>query len=137
MGFLSGGWKVRVLKIAGVWYLVGAMFVIAPTPRCFACFSSSEVIAFPPTDRPADFGKLQKILETQMVRERLKDLGFSPEEVRMKLNDLDDRQVHQLALRLDEMKVAGDGGAVVVIVLLAAILAVLIIYATGHRIVIQ
>jgi hypothetical protein len=128
---------VRVLKMVVVWYLVGAMFVIATTPRCFAGFSSSEVIAFSPADRPADLEKLQKFLETKMVRERLKDLGFAPEEVRMKLNDLNGQQAHQLALHLDEMKVAGDGGAVVVIVFLAAILAVLIIYATGHRILVQ
>jgi hypothetical protein len=137
MGFLGGGEKTRVLKIAGVWYLVGAVFVIATAPGCFAGFSSSEVIAFPATDRPADFGKLQKLLETRMVRERLKDLGFAPEEVRMRLNEFDDRQVHQLALRLDEMKGAGDGGAGVVVVFLAAIPAVLIIYAAGHRIIIQ
>jgi hypothetical protein len=90
-----------------------------------------------PADRPADLEKLQKFLEAKMVRERLKNLGFAPEEVRMKLEVLDDRQVHQMALRLDEMKVAGDGGAVLLIVFLAAILAVLIIYATGHRIAIQ
>ena len=128
---------MRVLKMVVVWYLVGAMFVITTAPRCCAGFSSSEVIAFHPTDRPADLGKLQKLLETQMARERLKDLGFAPEEVRMKLNDLNDRQAHRLALHLDEMKVAGDGGAVVVIVFLAAILAVLIIYATGHRILVK
>jgi|PlaIllAssembly_1097288.scaffolds.fasta_scaffold777326_1 hypothetical protein len=63
-----------------------------------------------------DLEKLKKFLETKMVRERLKDLGFAPEEVRMKLADLDDRQVHQLALHLDEMQVAEDGGEVVAIV---------------------
>jgi len=84
-----------------------------------------------------DLEKLKKFLETKMVRERLKDLGFAPEEVRMKLADLNDRQVHQLALHLDEMQVAGDGGEVVVIVFLAAILVVLILYAMGHRILIK
>jgi hypothetical protein len=128
---------MRVLKRLMVWYLVGAMFIIATAPRCLAGFSSSEVIALSPADRPADLEKLKKFLETKMVRERLKDLGFAPEEVRMKLADLNDRQVHQLALHLDEMQVAGDGGEVVVIVFLAAILVVLILYAMGHRILIK
>jgi hypothetical protein len=128
---------MRVLKRLMVWYLVGAMFIIATAPRCLAGFSSSEVIALSPADRPADLAKLKKFLETKMVRERLKDLGFAPEEVRMKLADLNDRQVHQLALHLDEMQVAGDGGEVVVIVFLAAILVVLILYAMGHRILIK
>jgi hypothetical protein len=128
---------MRVLKRLMVWYLVGAMFMIATAPRCLAGFSSSEVIALSPADRPADLEKLKKFLEAKMVRERLKDLGFAPEEVRMKLADLNDRQVHQLALHLDEMQVAGDGGEVVVIVFLAAILVVLILYAMGHRILIK
>jgi hypothetical protein len=128
---------MRVLKRLMVWYLVGAMFMIATAPRCLAGFSSSEVIALSPADRPADLEKLKKFLEAKMVRERLKDLGFAPEEVRMKLADLNDRQVHQLALHLDEMQVAGDGGEVVVIVFLAAIVAVLILYAMGHRILIK
>ena len=128
---------MRVLKRLMGWYPVGAMFMIATAPRCLAGFSSSEVIALSPADRPADLEKLKKFLETKMVRERLKDLGFAPEEVRMKLADLNDRQVHQLALHLDEMQVAGDGGEVVVIVFLAAILVVLILYAMGHRILIK
>ncbi len=128
---------MKMMKTIMVWYLVGAMFIIGTAPRCFAGFSSSEVVASSPADRPADLEKLRKFLETKMVRERLKDLGFAPEEVRMKLNDLNDPQVHQLALHLDEMNVAGDGGAVLVIVFLAAILVVLIIYATGHRILVK
>jgi len=128
---------MRGLKRVMVWYLVGAMFIIATAPRCLAGFSSSEVIALSPADRPADLEKLKKFLETKMVRERLKDLGFAPEEVRMRLAGLNDRQVHQLAVHLDEMQVAGDGGEVVIIVFLAAILVVLILYAMGHRILIK
>ncbi len=126
---------MKTLKTVMVWYLVGAMLIMATAPRGFAGFSSSEVVAFSQTDRPADLEKVQKFLETKMVRERLKDLGFAPEEVRMKLAGLDDRQVHQLALRLDEMQVAGDAGEVIIIVFLAAILVVLILSAMGHRII--
>ena len=128
---------MKMPRRVAVWYLVGAMFVLATAPRCFAGFSSSEVIVLSPADRSADLEKLQKFLEIKMVRERLKDLGFAPEEVRVKLHDLNGQQIHQLALHLDEMKVAGDGGAVVLIVFLAAILAVLIFYATGHRILVR
>ena len=128
---------MRGMKRILVWYMVGSLFIVATAPRCFAGFSLSEVMVLSPGDRHADLEKLRKFLEAKIVGERLKDLGFSPEEVRMKLNGLDDRQIHQLALHLDEMKVGGDGAAVVVIVFLVAILVVLIIYATGHRIAIQ
>jgi hypothetical protein len=128
---------MKRLKKILVWYLVGAMFVIGVTPNCFAGFSPSDVITLSQTERPQDLQKFQKFLETRMVRERLKDLGFAPEEVQMKLGDLSDQQVHQMALSLDEMKVAGDGVAVFIAVFLIAVLVVLIIYAAGHRIVLK
>ncbi len=124
-------------KPALVWYLVGAMFVIGITPKCFAGFSPSEVIALSPAERTGDLEKVQNFLETKMVRERLKDLGFTPEEIGMKLSDLSDAQIHQLALNLDEMRVAGDGVELFIIVFLIVALIVLIIYATGHKIVLK
>ena len=128
---------MKRLKKTLVWYLVGAMFVIGVTPKCFAGFSPSEVMVLSQAERPQDLQKLQKFLETKMVRERLKDLGFIPEEVQMKLGNLSDQQIHQIALHLDEMKVAGDGVGIFIAVFLIAVLVVLIIYATGHRFVLK
>jgi hypothetical protein len=128
---------MKRLKRILVWYLLGAMFVIGVTPNCFAGLSPSEIIILSRTERPQDLQKLQKFLETKMVRERLKDLGFIPEEVQMKLGNLSDQQIHQMALHLDEMKVAGDGVAIFIAVFLIAVLVVLIIYATGHKIVLK
>ncbi len=128
---------MKRLKKTLVWYLVGAMFVIGVTPKCFAGFSPSEVMVLSQAERPQDLQKIQKFLETKMVRERLKDLGFIPEEVQMKLGNLSDQQIHQMALHLDEMKVAGDGVGIFIAVFLIAVLVVLIIYATGHRVVLK
>jgi hypothetical protein len=72
-----------------------------------------------------------------MVRERLRELGLTPEEIRVKLSSLGDQQIHRLVLHLDEMRVAGDGGEVIAIVLLVAILIVLIIYVSGHKIILK
>ncbi len=105
------------------------MFVIGVAPECLAGFSPSE--------RTQDLQKIQKFLETKMVRERFKDLGFTPEEIQMKLSGLSDPQVHPMALHLDEMKLAGDGVAILIAVFLIALLVILIIYASGHRIVLK
>jgi len=128
---------MKNLKSLLVGYLVVAMFIIGITPRCFAGFSPSEVIARSQTERSYDLGEIQKFLETKMVRERLGQLGFAPEEIREKLSTLNEAQIHQLALHLDELKIGGDAGEVVIIFLLVGILVVLLIYATGHKIVIQ
>ena len=120
------------------WYLVMAMFVIGITPRVYAGFSPSEVIGLSQVDRESDLQKIRSVIETKMIGERLKQMGLTPEEIQKKLSQLSDQQIHQLALQLDELKVGGDAGWVVlsIIIVLAAI-AVLVIYLTGHEILIQ
>ena len=120
------------------WYLVVAMFVIGITPRVYAGFSPSEVVGVSPIDRGSDLGKIQNAIETKMIGERLKQIGLIPDEIQKKLSQLSDQQIHQLALQLDELKVGGDAGWTVlgIIIVLAAI-AVLVIYLSGHEVVIQ
>jgi hypothetical protein len=120
------------------WYLVVAMFVIGITPRVYAGFSPSEVVGVSPIDRGSDLEKIQNAIETKMIGERLKQIGLTPDEIQKKLSQLGDQQIHQLALQLDELKVGGDAGWTVlgIIIVLAAI-AVLVIYLSGHEVVIQ
>ena len=103
-------------------YLVMVMFVLGITPRVFAGFSPSEAVSILNFDRSYDIDKIRKVLEMKMVRERLKNFGFTPDEIEKKLIQLDDQQIHQLALNLDELKVGGNTWVwVLVILLLAAI----------------
>jgi hypothetical protein len=127
----------RKLAIWVTWYMVTVMFLFAITPKVEAGFSPSEIIGQSQINRTANMEKIQKFLETKMVCERLRAFGFSQEEIQTRLNQLSDDQIHQVALQLDELKVAGNGGEVVIIVLLILILVTLIIYVTGHRIIIQ
>jgi len=73
----------------------------------------------------------------KMVRERLKEFGFTASEIEKRLSELSDVQIHQISLQIDELKVGGDGWAVAVLFLLIAILIVLVIYVTGHRVVVK
>ena len=120
------------------WYLVVAMFVIGITPRVYAGFSASEVVGFSPVDRASDLGKIQNAIETKMIGERLRQIGLTPDEIQKKLSQLGDQQIHQLAQQLDELRVGGDSGWVAfgIVIGLAAI-AVLVIYLSGHEIVIR
>jgi hypothetical protein len=87
-------------------------------------------------NRSTDLEKIRKFLETKMVRERLYAFGLSHEEIQARLNQLTDDQIHQVVLKLDELKVAGDG-EVIIILLLILIIVGLIFYLTGHRIIIK
>ena len=120
------------------WYLVGAMFVIGITPRVYAGFSPSEVMNLSPAERSADLKKVQKFLEMKMVRERLKELGLTREEIQSRMDQISDQQLHQLALKLDNLTVAGDDGLGIIIGLLViAILVVILVFLLQHRIVIK
>jgi hypothetical protein len=119
------------------WYLIVAMFIIGITPKVEAGIAPSEIIAMSQADRAADLGKIQKVLEMKMVRERLGKLGFAQDEIQNKLSSLSNQQMHNLALQIDEIKVGGDSGLGIVIALLViAILFVLLIQLTGHRVVV-
>ena len=120
------------------WYLVGAMFVIGITPRVYAGFSPSEVMNLSAAERSADLKKVQKFLEMKMVRERLKELGLTREEIQSRMDQISDQQLHQLALKLDNLTVAGDDGLGIIIGLLViAILVVILVFLLQHRIVIK
>jgi hypothetical protein len=120
------------------WYLVVAMFVIGITPRVYAGFSPSEIVGFSTIDRGSDLGKIQNAIETKMIGERLKQIGLTPDEIQKRLGQLSDQQIHQLAQQLDELRVGGDSGWVAFGVLIGlAAIAVLVIYLSGHEIVIQ
>jgi hypothetical protein len=120
-----------------LWYMVAVMFLLGITPKVEAGFSPSEIIGQSQMNRSGDVEKIRKFIEMKMVRERLNAFGFSQEEIQTRLNQLTDDQIHQVALQLDELKVAGNGGEAVIIILLILILVALIIYVTGHRVIVK
>jgi len=117
--------------------MIAVMFLFGITPKVEAGFSPSEVIGQSQTDGSKDVEKIRKFLEAKMVRERLQAFGLSHEEIQTRLNQLSDDQIHQMALKLDELKVAGDGAEAVIIVLLIAAIVILIIYLLGYRLVLK
>lgn len=116
------------------WYLVVAMFIIGIAPRVDAGLAPSAAISLAQVDRQADLGKIQKVLETKMIRDRLEQYGLTQDEVNARLSQLSDQQMHSLALQLDDLKVGGDGLGIVIALLVIAILVVLLLYLTGHRV---
>lgn len=84
-----------------------------------------------------DIQKVQKFLEMKVVSQRLKDFGYSEKEIIDRLNNLDEKTLHSLALKIDELKIAGDAGAALILALVIIALVVLIINLTGHRVVIK
>jgi hypothetical protein len=117
------------------WYLVVAMFIIGIAPRVDAGLAPSEIIALSQTDRAADLAKIQKVLELKAVGERLTQLGLAQEEIKNRLDQLSDQQIHQAALQLDDLKVGqGDALGIIIALLVIAILLVILLNLTGRRV---
>ena len=115
------------------WVLVLLMGVLGFVPRLDAAFVPSAD-SWSTLDRQGDVAKVQQVLEDKMVRERLKDLGYTEEEISARLDQLSDQELHALAAQLDTLTAGGSTEAVVIIVLLVAILIVLVLVFYGKRI---
>jgi hypothetical protein len=114
------------------------MFVIGITPKVDAGLVPSEIISLAQSqyDRASDLEKIQKTIETKAISERLKQLGFTSEEISKRLNQLSDTQIHQIALKLDTIKVGGDALGVIIALLVIAILVVVLLNLTGHKVIV-
>ena len=88
------------------------------------------------SNRMADLHKIQTVLESKVVRQRLEDFGLSQEEINARLAALSDDQLHQFATDVDAIIPAGDGLGIVIALLVIAILAVILVYLLNHKIVI-
>ena len=119
------------------WCLVFTMLILGIAQGVEAGIVPSELINSK-VNRTQDIDTIQKVIESKLVQERLEKLGYSSDEVRARLERLDDQQLHRLAQNLDSLKVAGDSGLGIVIALLViAILVVLLLQLTGHKVIVK
>lgn len=118
------------------WYLVIVMFIIGIAPRVDAGLVGSEITSLAQVDRKAELGKIQNFLETKAVSKRLEQFGYTQEEIQNRLTQLSDQQIHQIATKLDDLKIGGDGVGVLIAVLVIVILVIVILQLTGHKVIV-
>jgi len=114
--------------------LVVVMGLVSLVPRVEASFIPSEE-SLGSVSRQEDMAAIQRALENTLVKERLKDLGYTEEEIKARLDQLSEAELHRLATQLDALVPAGDGFEVAVIILLVLVLVVLVLLVMGKRIV--
>jgi len=126
--------QIRIKKQL-IWYLVIFFsFVPAwPAPGGASFIPSQGSPGSPdPSIRQQDLQKIQALLEKKVVSQRLKEFGLTPEEVTRRLSQLSDKEVHQIASRIDELQAGGDGVGLIVGLLVIALLVILILYLLKH-----
>ena len=133
-------WPKSFLQEAMIWLLVVMTVTIGfSPPESFAMLiavQQSGVEPIPTPQHTADLELVQKVLESKIIRQRLEDLGLSPEDINAKLLQLSDDQLHQLAMEIDAMIPGGDGLGIVIALLVIAILVVILVYLLDHRIIV-
>ena len=115
-------------------YLAFAFFLIASIPQnSWAYLVDSQGLNY---SREADINKIQRVLESKMVSQRLSELGLSRDEINSKLQQLNDADVHQFASQLDSLM---PGGILefIIGVLVIVILVLVILQITGHKVIVK
>ena len=116
--------------------LVVSMALISIVPQVEASFISSDE-SFSYNMRQQDTATIKKVLEQKLVKQRLKVLGYSEDEVKARLDKLSDNELHRFATQLDALTVGGDALGVLVAILVIVAIIALILFITGKRVVIQ
>jgi hypothetical protein len=88
------------------------------------------------SQRDSELRKMQDLLESKLIAQRLSDLGFTAQEVQQRLAQLSDEQIHHLSQHLDSIQTGGDGLGIVIALLVIAILVVILLHITGHKVIV-
>lgn len=109
--------------------------VVTTVAKAEAAFVGSEE-SLSQLMRSQDAATVQRVLENKMVQQRLQALGYSPEEIQSRLDQLNDSERHALATQIDELVPAGDGVGLIIGVLLIILLIVVILAVVDKKIVV-
>lgn len=116
-------------------FLSIAFFLIASIPQnSWAFFIEPQL---PNYSRKAAVDKIQRILESKIISQRLSEIGLSKNEINSRLNELNDDDIHQFASQLESLMPGGDAITTIMGLLVIAILVLVILQLTGHKVVIK
>ena len=128
-----------LLKRRVIAYLViGWAFLLGCLPiNGLAMPVSSEVLRNETKNlREADLTKIYSFLDGGVVQNKLVKMRIKSSEIKARLANLSDSQIHRLAARIDQVKLGGDVGAIFVIALIVGIV-FLVLYLTGQSLQIE
>ena len=127
--------KNAVLTRRIVMLLIVLMGIFSVVPRLEASFVPSDE-SFASNARQKDMAMVQKVLEQKVVKERLKALGYTEEEINSRLDQLSDDEIHQFSTQLDSLTSGGGAIGFIIGVLVIILLIFLILHLTDKKIII-
>ncbi|MBI5599905.1 MAG: PA2779 family protein [Deltaproteobacteria bacterium] len=117
-----------------IFYLAFSFLCLSAVPSkslAYVVESGSHAVS-----RQADMDKVQRVLESKVVSDRLEKLGLGHDEVASRIEKLSDEELHRFASQVDSLFPGGDMG-IVIGLLVIVILVIVILQLTGHRIILE
>jgi hypothetical protein len=121
-------------RVAALLVLIMGLFSLVP--RVEAGFIGSDE-SIGSLSRHQDLATVQRVLEHKMVKERLKALGYTDEEITARLDRLSDTELHSFATQLDSLTAGGDGLGIIIALLIIVILVIVVLKLMNKKIVVS
>jgi hypothetical protein len=122
-------------RVAALLVLIMGLFSLVPQAEAGFIGSDQSVGSL---SRQQDLATVQRVLEHKMVKERLKALGYTDEEIQARLDGLSDTEIHSFAAQLDSLTAGGDDGlGIIIAILIIVILVIIILKLTNKRVVVS
>ncbi len=132
------------MKLVKSWYfrqialvLAFTMLAIGAIPaKSMAYVVGSEAVVAEHS-READLARIQRVLESKLVSDKLSESGLSQDEISGRLSQLSDEDVHSFASELESVNPGGDGVGLVIGLLVIVILVIIILRLMDRKIIIR
>ncbi|HEY4708357.1 MAG TPA: PA2779 family protein [Thermodesulfobacteriota bacterium] len=135
------------MKVVKSWYfrqiaaiLAFTMFMIGAIPtRSMALVVDTDAVVAASAEhsREADIARIQRVLESKLVSDRLGQTGLTPDEIQGKIKNLSDEEVHSFASQLDSLYPGGDALGLVIAILIIVILVMVVLKLADRKIIIR
>jgi len=135
------------MKVVKSWYfrqiaviLAFTMLVIGAVPTksmAIVVGTDAVVAASAEHSREADIARIQRVLESKLVSDRLQQTGLTQDEIQGKIKNLSNEEVHSFASQLESLYPGGDGFGIVIALLIIVILVMVILKLADRKIIIR
>lgn len=125
-------WRTKQIALA----LIMGLFIIGSIPAESMAYMAGSSNLVAASTRAADMDRIQRVLESKIVAQKLQQAGLSMPEVKSRMDKLSDQELHSFAKQVDTLYPGGDLG-VIIAILVIAILVLVILKIQDKKIVIQ
>lgn len=129
--------REKILKKSYIYVTLTLAIILACIPSNSSAMQISSKLSSGETsnNRDNDINKIAVELEKKIVREKLFSLGMTSNYVMKKINELSNEEIHQLAVKVEDIKAAGDAWGAIAAILILAMIVILVLELLGRRVV--